>query len=262
MVDHLNVVFHGTFGFINWGTSLEVLVPDVQTHVYKAGTWTKEIDLEEGTTYNLTGVTPGDAMPQLECLGIAVVRNKRRIKRDANLVFCSLVLPAPDKFVARQCMVRSDEKEIFQGSDATHPTLALKSYARTHVLVYSCLDSREVQLRGLDWMPERDSDGFVNLHIFAEPEYSEMHMTSAAHMAGNAHMLQSFRELMHLFRARVIISPIGEKRFLPQDDCPGSAAVDGLPAEQEISLIDRHPPVSGGGVNPANCASGGADNGN
>jgi hypothetical protein len=201
-------------------------------------------------------------MPQLECLGIAVVANKRKIRRDSNLVFCSLILPAPDKFVARRCVVRSDGRTIFQGSDATPATLELPSYATTHVLVYSCENLDDVRLVGLDWKPEPEADepGFANLHIFAEPEYP-MHMTDANHMSGNAHMLQSFRELMHLFRARVTVRPIGDNSFPPPGNCKGSAPVEGLPATQEISLIERdHSEMLGGGVNPADCASGGADN--
>jgi len=88
-----------------------------------------------------------------------------------------------------------------------------------------------------------------------------MEMGSGSGMSGNAHMLESFRKLKHLFRAKVTIIPIGDKRFVEDDECGGSPAVDGLPEEQEASLTERN---SDGreGVEPSDCASAGCNNGN
>src|SRR5438067_1946557 len=118
--------------WVNWGTSLEVLAPDVTHHVYKAGTWDNELDVVPGTTYNLAGVTAAAAVPSLEDLGIAVVSGKRNIRRGADLVRFSLVLPAPFGFAAKRCYQRSDHNSIFVGDDATAATTSRETYATAH----------------------------------------------------------------------------------------------------------------------------------
>src|SRR5436305_14965226 len=52
----LNIIFHGLFSYIIWSDHLEVLAPQVDEHVYKAGTWGQEMRLKESVMYRLTGV--------------------------------------------------------------------------------------------------------------------------------------------------------------------------------------------------------------
>jgi hypothetical protein len=251
MANQLNVVFHGTFVFINWGTSLEVLVPDVRHHVYKAGTFKKEVDVIPGTTFNLVGVTAEAAVPPLEDLGIGVISRKRIIRRDAALVKFSLILPPPFQFAAKRCYQRSDGKPVFVGDDGSAVTLARTNYATAHVASYHCPVPGAVELCGLDWVPEPDAAGIVNLHIFAEPGDPEM--------LDDAHIHDSFREAMFLFGSNLAIRRQRDATFDDAPVCPGSPVIDGLPAEQEMSLADRELPF-GAGTDPANCASGGSDN--
>jgi hypothetical protein len=250
MANQINVVFHGTFAFINWGTSIEVLVPDVMHHVYKAGTWEKEVDVEPDTTYNLAGVTVENTVPPLEDLGIAVVKGKRKIRRDEDLIAFTVMLPPPFQFAGKRCFERSDGKSVFVGDDAIPDTKDRKSYATTHVVSYHCDDPEEVQLLGLDWTPEPDDDGNVNLHIFAEPADAEM--------LDDGHVHNSFRETMHLFNANLGLRRQKNATF-DECDCPDTVVIDGLPVEQEQSLAARTA-LFGEGTDPADCAAGGSDN--
>jgi hypothetical protein len=251
MPNQLNVVFHGTFAFVNWGTSVEVLVPHVMDHVYKAGTWEKEVDVDPDTTYNLVGVAAETAVPPLQDLGIAVVNGKRKIRRDEDLIAFTVMLPPPFQFAAKRCFKRSDGKSVFVGDDGTAGTKNSKTYATTHIMSYHCTDPEELRLLGLDWTPEPDDDGNINLHIFAEPDDAEM--------VEEGHVRNSFHETMHLFHAKLRLR--GQKNATFEEcACPTAVVVDGLPAEQEQSLIERKA-LFGEGTDPANCAAGGSDNG-
>jgi hypothetical protein len=254
----VNVVFHGTFAFLDWGSTLEVLIPDVRFHVYRAGTWEKEKDLLSRHTYTLKGVKAEAAVPDLSGLGIPLINTDkvRKINRDPALVFCSLVLPPAAKLSALDFLALEDpEQVLFDGKDATEKTKEMTSYATTHVLTYDCKSPQDLKLDGLDdWTPVEGPKGFINLHVFAEPD---MRMPTDQHQF--MHMLDSFDELVHLFDASLHVQQ--QVRQGPYRPGKPRKPVDGLPPLQQDGLVERmqrvHGAHAGGDVLAGACFSAG-----
>ena len=249
MQNYLNVVFHGTFAFVDRGTTVAAIVPSVMSHVYKAGTWLHETDLRAGTTYTLQGVSAADKAPDLADLGMPVLSGKRSIRANSNQVFCSIVLPPPVQFVGRRCFSPRNGETVFEGSDGTLATRQMTSYAETHVLIYPCPNADQVSLAKLNWKPPANQ-AIVNLHIFAEPG-------SPMDMPGNSHIINSFATLMQVMHGNLAIRKTVENGGFILTDCPNSQPVPGLPAQEEEGLVERRA-FKGVDTNPAACASGGA----
>ncbi len=176
----LNVVCHGTIAFVvdenGW---IELWMPKVDKvwdHRYQAGAWAGHglASLEEGESYELTGVTPGNGKQRFDstvnicfdCPGDGPDRRK----------FRRLRLPPP-KCIFPANFIPISPAETFEKPDL--PGLKdLAKIATLNVLSYDCDDLEAATLqtvaehKKLGWIPQVVNDGTsdaTNLHIFAEP---------------------------------------------------------------------------------------------
>jgi hypothetical protein len=267
-MDSLNVVFHGTFAFLNWKSTLEVLAPIVKDHAYLGGTWRREKELVQGETYALVGVTAESTMPPLEALRIPVIsrKGKKKVNRNSDVVFCSFILPPPAQFVALNCsgaVTKNDRdggevglEPLFAGKDATATTKKMTLVGLALVLVYETPDVSAITVPGLKWRPKvqagvEGKGKVANLHFFAERHMpkGKMKMSSIAHRA------DAFRQLVRVLNADLKISSEVKKYDFGLKDCPGVQDVYGLDPDESVTLYQRE--ELGGGGDPAACASAG-----
>lgn len=175
----LNVVFHGMFAFVMWDHCVEVLVPEVTGHTYKAGNVMPPLDpsgncraelklLQSGATYRLAGAF-ADTKKSLDPAKNVVLSNRRMIDRSQNKVHCGLWLPHPDQIYSLGC-VQCDIPglKFFSGVDAGE--VQSTELALLQVFVYENLDDRGPSLQpDIGWTPVMNECCTNNLHVFAEP---------------------------------------------------------------------------------------------
>src|SRR5579871_6838679 len=114
----LNVVFHGLFAYIIGPNGVEVLAPQVDDHVYKAGTWGKEFPLKASVVYELQGVHGEVQPPSVDEQNNLVLKNISNIDRSPARLFCSFMLPLPTKIVGLRTVRSGAGRPIFVGSAA------------------------------------------------------------------------------------------------------------------------------------------------
>src|SRR5262245_13126458 len=91
----LNVVLHGMIGIVVGDKDIELLIPQIEDHVFLAGDWREERRLKQGTTYILSGVVGrGQAQKDL-AKGALTIGGFTDIDRDPAKLFCSIRLPFP-----------------------------------------------------------------------------------------------------------------------------------------------------------------------
>src|SRR6266853_804392 len=174
----LNVVVHGLVSYIIWPDHIEVLVPQVDEHVYKAGSWGKELRLKESSVYRLTGVYGASTPPQIDVRNNLVLRKISNIDRSQAKLFCSFNLPLPLEFKAlRQARANGP---IVTGRSL--PADAPTSLPLVQTLIYRIEDLSNLSLsNNFLWKPEVTAMGTVNLHIWAEPDVDMAAMSSLGH---------------------------------------------------------------------------------
>jgi len=187
----LNVVFHGMFAFITWPDGIEVLAPNEEDHVYKAGAWGRERRLCEGCVYTLTGVVPHSNRPELNPSENLVVRNLRQINRDPEVLFCSMRLPFPESLEGLRRVQLHDDRPIFGGAAADQ--IVASSLPLVPVLTYAVDDLARVAFDPLPmWVAEPGANGIANLHVWAE---SDCFFTEDE----RDHPIRGFEQLIRLF---------------------------------------------------------------
>lgn len=169
----LNVVFHGTFGFVLRPTGIEVLIPKVRMHAYYAGSWKAAglHELEEGKTYVL------DLHDRIE----AKSRRPAEFDERKNLIInqCPqdddptlrrMILPHPDLIHTLQCLTLEKKNFVHRAEDLD-VEIPPKEVGLIHVLTFY-LDSLEPPSIDLlpKWEPLPGIDASIaNLHVFADP---------------------------------------------------------------------------------------------
>src|SRR5258705_5490668 len=165
----LNVVLHGMIGVVLSEESVELLIPQVDDHVFLAGTWRMERRLKENVTYGLRGVQSASWQSRTRdaIIGNSVVIAKvHQIDPTPDKMFCCIELPIP--FHACSSRHVDGSKLIFTGT-SRHKAEAAKSLGLIHVFRYHFDDVRHLRLGDeLEWKPVL-KDEVVKLHIFAEP---------------------------------------------------------------------------------------------
>ena len=222
----MNVVLHGMFGLVNSKDGIEVLVPQVDEHVFKAGNWNEELRLKEGKAYKLAGVIAATKNPGFNPAHNVIVLKKLKADKDPKKLFCSIKLPAPNLIHALRrrptntaIAAKSNEKLAGQPTDFSH----------VRVLTYKFKDAAALSLgKPLQWTP-RAQDGFVNLHIFSEMEIpaSPMHDEAA------------WKKIVALFpglKLELSKNTAGEMPPSPAE----ASEVPGLPGEQLKMLVERN----------------------
>ncbi len=205
----LNVVLHGLFGYVIRPThistdpdiAIEILVPQMDEHVYLAGTWLQELRLGEGRTYQLRGATANGSMPELKTSENPVVQyyNFKDINRSPQSLYCSLELPFPKCIVSIRRAPVPKARQVFSGNDSGEINRELKGLATVQVFVYKyeSIDklkltaNLESDVKRFDWQPKLNESGTVNLHVFAEAPFDLKHMGD--------HAVEGMKALADLF---------------------------------------------------------------
>lgn len=218
----LNVVFHGLFSYIIWPDHVEVLVPMVDDHVYKAGTWGREFRLREGVVYHLDGVHAEARIPEIDMRNNLVLTKVSKIDRSPERIFCSFILPLPRQIIGLRLASSPPNHPTFQGKalNGTNPD----SIPLVQAMIYS-VESQPNLGKKFPWVPEDNGSGAINLHIWAEPEVD---------MPEGSHPMQAFSRLMAIFPDVDLQLAFGASAL------PDKAThVRGLKPWEERSLVER-----------------------
>ena len=214
----LNIILHGLMGILEREDGIMAFLPDVMPeHVYRAGNWLAEIELQPGI-YELTGVDAGTAS----------------IDRDKN-VFVGDVgrPPTPGKEdvvikLPRPAQIQSVRlATVLAGTDFTGPDAARlqgSKMATAQVLRYETPNLPSVRLGTHPWKPPQDTEvTFANLHIFAEEEVAEQ--------ATDEHARTAFTRLLKSFAGLDV--QLGPERIPVFDEPPAGLTINVDPLETE-----------------------------
>ncbi len=206
----LNVILHGLFDF-NQETKdknkekdeIAVYIPNMgSAHLYKAGNWLAEITLEEGADLRLEGVTNGstdnklnkDRNIVLDDVPVKPNPDKPNPGKPPNpdkpaYAYATLRLPYPSLPI--QSLRRLTIPADGLGGDTARKVLngrAAVQTATVQVLTYAFESDASLSLGTHPWEPVLE-DGYVNLHVFSEPELNPM----------EEHLREAFKASMDLF---------------------------------------------------------------
>jgi len=218
----LNVFFHGLFVFIDRPSGIDVLLPEVPDHSYRAGSFLGETQIVQPTDpvsqpLVLTGVQTGCAhLP--EDRNLVVDGAEPDDQATPNDLHAVLWVPLPDKIVAADTV--SIAGDLDNASAFSKATLA----CYLHVFQYRFFGSADtVLLRGHRFLPSLETiDGiqYMSLHIFSEEDTR----------LGSGHPITGFDRAVDL-----LPSLRGKVHLTRSTTSPGpSARVSGtIPAEYE-----------------------------
>jgi hypothetical protein len=233
----LNVLFHGLFAFVFWDHCVEVLAPIVDDHVYKAGTWMFERRLREGCNYRLLGATDCGAMPpSTPCpTKNPTLTHFESIDRSSGKLFCSFILPFPDCHYPMRGVDADQGKPFFCGTDSTGLSTTVTTvqgfgYSYDEISKLSLADKAPWET--LSWMPQVNGDGYVNLHVWAEPEFD---LTKELN-----HIPMAFKNLTGLIQT-LDLRTQNNKKIPYSNDAP---PMDGVSAFELKGLFERLPPTT------------------
>lgn len=174
----LNVILHGLFTFFQTSDGITAFIPNMGSeHVYRAGNWLAETALAQQADYTLVGVDPG---------GLATFNPQSNIiLKDATLsdvnccdrVYATLHFPVPDAIYSVGQLTIGGDKiggDSAVKIDGLPANPAQRSGTTLHsssvqIFTYNFSSDAELRLGQHPWEPVFE-DGFVNLHIFSEPE--------------------------------------------------------------------------------------------
>jgi hypothetical protein len=222
----LNVVFHGMFAYVIWPDHVEVMAPQEEDHVYKAGAWGRERRLKEGGAYTLEGVRPGTEKLAINPRENLVLSQLRTIDRSVDALFFSLRMPLPHCMTGLRRVRLDPQKQLFRGEAARD--LSLTMLPLIQVLTYVVDDFSAVHLDpNHTWRPDPASAGTANLHIWAESD-------SVFTAQEKDHPIHGFQQLVRLF-------PGLELQLLYSTGAPPEQpiAVGGMQVWEQATLRER-----------------------
>jgi hypothetical protein len=232
-LETLNVFLHGTFVFLDnqQQDSIRAVIPKIGHHVYRAGTWLGETDLQAGS-YQLQGVLPGNnTFDRARNLILA----SAACQADRELTYATLILPRPDSIASlRLAKIPLDSFDNTAG-------LALnkegEQVATLQVFTYRLGDANKLLLGAVPegkngqvasdghyWEPVFSGDT-INLHIFSAEDHCER----------PSHVAEDFQTCMTL---------LGSKLKLKRAQPAGGISADetlpaGVIAEETEDLAPR-----------------------
>jgi hypothetical protein len=172
------VVFHGAFTFdqASEPDRILALMPDMPHHVYRAGSWLAETEIQrrvgcEAVVYELTGVKPGGAKFRPER---NLMIKKQRQDPAETIPFATLTFPLPSQIASLQVAplpraAFTYPEQLLVDSDTQH-------IATVQIFTYDIADENALSLQARDgeghyWEP-MFTGNYINLHIFcAEDSY-------------------------------------------------------------------------------------------
>src|SRR5262245_17523474 len=174
----LYVFFHGLCAGRDTGNEIEVALPDVPGHVFKAGAWLAETEITSGRVLHLTGVNSGSAKLAQANVGIDLPDCSLTSKKRA----ATLRLPLPAEI--RGFLRTTAPTTPFPVPPRIPPLgrfvawredtqVGWESVATVVILKYNYQDESAVILDGQqNWEPSA-TGGAMSLHIFAVSEGPE-----------------------------------------------------------------------------------------
>jgi len=238
----LNVIFHGLCVFVAKKIGFEVLLPDMgPEHVFRAGAWLAETNIQPGATLTLDGVTPGDAVFKRKKNLLVLPENAGHFPRSSAVPYATLTLPRPSKIYSRRHVVLTPGVEIV-GSGTNSIYIRENTgeddgkvwQSTIQVLHYDVPDENRLALINHRWIPAF-VNGVTNLHIFAEPETLQPIGHSITEFGEGSAMFQG----LDLRRARASILP----EFDPKCLAPGVTSEeleDLIPRTKRMALLGRY----------------------
>lgn len=236
----LNVILHGLFLVDFRDKYIKLLAPDVDGHIYRAGSWDwnpKKIFPLGTSPYKLTGIharsTPTPISSEFLLVApkdkitntyghLKVLDAKARIKVD---------LPFPDEIVPLRVLKTC----VLEGKDA--PLFHAMGMSLCPVLIYRRA-TRNLRLENTDWAYcMNDKSNTANLHIWAEPE----------HRTDPKHDDMAYPALKELTDPQLEYGLIGASS--PPIDC--SVDVDGVQPYEEQGWAEWSSGAEG--TRPVNC---------
>jgi hypothetical protein len=169
----LNVILHGLLAFDQETIEKEeiaVYIPNMGSeHLYKAGNWLAETTLAKGD-FKLEGVLNGSTDNKLDKDRNIILGNVSVKKNPERPPYATLRLPYPSLPIQslRRLTIRADgldgktKATVLRGRDAVQT-------ATVQVLTYPFESDASLSLGDHPWEPVLE-DGYVNLHVFSEPE--------------------------------------------------------------------------------------------
>jgi hypothetical protein len=168
----LNVLLHGAFAFVRKKESIEVLIPAMGHHVFRAGNWLGETDLRQrGGEYDLLGVKPGTAVfdPAVNLF----VKSQDRPENPAPHI--RLNFPIPKQIYSMR--VADVPRTSFTHQQRLAIDAPMQHVATLQIFSYDFDDENDLLLKarhgyGHYWEAAFTGD-YINLHIFsAEDHYA------------------------------------------------------------------------------------------
>jgi hypothetical protein len=168
----LYVFLHGLYVTKQTNSMIQVVMPLVKGHVYRAGSWLLESDIPHGRTLNLSGVTAGSSdiknqqkiihLPGLRVTGRSQAATVWLPAPDNILQFCDYRRP-PDSAFAPNLVPKLKRPKVVQRNDNS---TGWNEIASVNVLEYTGVDMDRVQLEGHPWEPYVIDDA-ISLHFIS-----------------------------------------------------------------------------------------------
>jgi len=222
MAKIVNVLLHGIFGYVFGKNHIEVYVPAVCGHVYKAGRASNGVGAQQlcRTEYTLAGVHGGSrVLPDCNVSPVLSLPPKTVIDEFGKR-YCKIHLPYPAPFPGckdQMCAVdRYKVGSIYAGRDAG-PLNKLKSFPNMHIFVYE-LRGDSLKLENLSGGEPIDltnpTGDVINVHIWCTTPPMDMD-THGSTRAG--HLRKGFAALVDMFPTHEITLQIPDG-FTPAAD--------------------------------------------
>lgn len=256
----LNVVLHGMFAMIfdytqslaSASTPLLLMTPKVDMHVYGAGTWKQEAQLDEGKMYTLKGVK---CNTNFDIHGAEYATNPL-INLTAPLPsgtapYCSFQLPFPDDIVPLRILKRTSGKAFFLPGSTSYAKQidGTTELPMIYVLMYENFDGTAIELTSKnDTFWQADSSPVKKLHLFADPPFAGV---------SGAHMGDALKKMNGMFRPNLGIQFDDTNPLLQRSvDIDSSTGHDSIDRCEEATLAEERQglctPLGKGGA-PRNC---------
>jgi hypothetical protein len=171
---NVNVIFHGLSLIVKRKDTVHILLPNIQQHVYRAGSFLAEETLDPlpfATPYYLTGVKGGDAFLD-PTKNIVFPDQNYDTHLGSDKVYARIVLPLPMEVVSLRPSLKPIETDV----DLTGQVKG-KQPCGVQVFRYRAIDDNLNQVRfkphsvkALAPHETNNKTPFVNLHIFSEQD--------------------------------------------------------------------------------------------
>jgi hypothetical protein len=175
----LNVLLHGAFTLIPGDKQILALMPTLEDHVYRAGSWLAETELRSAT-YRLEGVKEGTTCKFDRDKNLFVKFNGKQ--PDSSTLYASFVFPLAKSI--KSLRVLEVDTQFFSRADDLCVKGDNQHMTGLQVLSYDIADENKLGLRaekGEDhhWQPAF-AGGYLNLHIISSEDH--YHKPSNAHL--------------------------------------------------------------------------------